>query len=312
MKSRSPYKIVYILGAPHSGSTLVDMAIGSTPYAFSMGELSFYTHAVKKIPHIKIAYANGFICTCGKEVSSCPVWSSVNDRVKVKTPIIKSRGILESTSMLINLINPLEKSLKLPISISHNKQILDAVFRQVKKSQPNVKYLIDSSKDPRRLYELLNDPNTQNSDIIVLHIVRDGKAYVNSYRKEVKKNPDMNAKSMFISALEWMGIQLMSIAILRKYKVKHITIKYNNFALNPQKVLNEIYGLLELEHVTLKDIFKNINNATFHNLQGNPLKKKKVKEIKHDQSWKTELTPFQQIFYTLFFYPFNKFWIFKK
>ncbi len=60
-------KCIYICGAGHSGSTLLDMLLGSHSQVASLGEIS-------NLP-MELAVNNK--CTCGQHIRNCEVWSDV-------------------------------------------------------------------------------------------------------------------------------------------------------------------------------------------------------------------------------------------
>jgi hypothetical protein len=59
--------VLYIAGNGHSGSTLLDIIIGSSPKVFSAGELTFITR-----DSILEEY-----CSCGSLIQDCEVWSKI-------------------------------------------------------------------------------------------------------------------------------------------------------------------------------------------------------------------------------------------
>ncbi len=68
----TPVSVVYIAGSSHSGSTLLDLLLGSHSAIESVGE-------AKKIPHLQTRIGHGErpLCTCQEELSRCPLWSEV-------------------------------------------------------------------------------------------------------------------------------------------------------------------------------------------------------------------------------------------
>lgn len=62
--------VVFILGSSHSGSTLLDLMIGSSPGFFSTGEL------VER-PRIHERVDDASRCTCGEPVLGCGFWEAV-------------------------------------------------------------------------------------------------------------------------------------------------------------------------------------------------------------------------------------------
>ena len=60
-------KLIYIIGSGRSGSTLLDITIGSQPRCFSSGEIC----------NLVQAYASEDLCACGSKIASCSFWSHV-------------------------------------------------------------------------------------------------------------------------------------------------------------------------------------------------------------------------------------------
>jgi len=69
---REKLPLIYIVGSSHSGSTLLDLLLGSHSSIESLGE-------AKKIPSIVAEISRGArpLCTCRQEVQDCPLWGSV-------------------------------------------------------------------------------------------------------------------------------------------------------------------------------------------------------------------------------------------
>ena len=60
-------KLIYIVGFGQSGSTLLDMMLGSDPNYFSSCELVYLIYA----------YFNGEYCSCVQKVEGCSFWPKI-------------------------------------------------------------------------------------------------------------------------------------------------------------------------------------------------------------------------------------------
>jgi hypothetical protein len=65
-------KIVYIAGLGHSGSTILDMALGANPQMVGLGEI----YAVFNSKNYKDLFENS-TCSCGKKGADCSFWKNV-------------------------------------------------------------------------------------------------------------------------------------------------------------------------------------------------------------------------------------------
>lgn len=64
-------KIIYIAGLGHSGSTILDMSLGTLPGVVGLGELKTLMDDHSRARH----YTS--ICSCGKKATECIVWKDV-------------------------------------------------------------------------------------------------------------------------------------------------------------------------------------------------------------------------------------------
>ena len=65
-------RIVYIAGLGHSGSTILDLAMGSHPDAVGLGEVYTLLRRKQRQNHM------GSLCSCGKKATACPFWSKLD------------------------------------------------------------------------------------------------------------------------------------------------------------------------------------------------------------------------------------------
>jgi hypothetical protein len=72
--------IIYIVGVGHSGSTLLDLLLGSHSKAFSVGELIALSSTERKMRRQRVLERP---CDCGAPMKiSCPIWSEVERRLQ--------------------------------------------------------------------------------------------------------------------------------------------------------------------------------------------------------------------------------------
>ncbi len=64
-------KIIYIAGLGHSGSTILDMSLGTLPGVIGLGELKTLMDDHTREKH----YTS--ICSCGKKATECMIWKEV-------------------------------------------------------------------------------------------------------------------------------------------------------------------------------------------------------------------------------------------
>jgi hypothetical protein len=149
-------KIIYILGSGHSGSTLLDLILGSNSNIESGGEIRRFTKIIADKE-----FRDSRICTCGQRLSACPYWEPIFAR-------IRAHGIDE------------QRFLGDPLTAQRDNAIfVGEVLRQSGK-----RVFADSTKSLRRLRIL---EKTQLFEISVLHLVRDGRAVAFSNMQKGRK-----------------------------------------------------------------------------------------------------------------------------
>jgi len=264
-------KIIFILAAARSGSTLLDKAIGSHSECFSLGEITNFANIFSK---------DKILCGCGRWVKDCPFWESVGNellmRANVKTlseynikEEYKHKGILKKIKALRNYLGFYDFSTR---KYLERTQIL--YNNIIQKSQKNV--LIDSSKGIRRSYML--SKFLKNYDAYFIHLIRDGKAVLNSKKKgyytvtlptgEQKKfypeKPNIDSKYFIKDWLQYNKRVLKTLKLVPSNKTYFL--KHEDLLTDPEKHLKNICNLVDLKY---QDSMPNLENDHNHILGGN-------------------------------------------
>jgi hypothetical protein len=88
-------KLIYIVGAQYSGTTLMSNMLGTAPEAFNIGEVN----------HLRQALTNKKkICTCGERVQSCSFWSPILSIVDVTHLLSLTASLSEKWKLALSLM----------------------------------------------------------------------------------------------------------------------------------------------------------------------------------------------------------------
>jgi hypothetical protein len=275
-------KLLYIVGSGHCGSTLLDLIIGSAPEVFSTGELGFYN--IYKENKIYNKENPEYICTCGKDFNKCEIWGEVNKNSNVK--IKKIFSLLESFKIILFTLFPF-----LPFKKSDYTDDTDKLLKKLKKviKDEDIIYFLDSSKDPRRLFYLLNNPKIK---VYPIHLIREAGGVAYSYNKKSRTKAGLKRKNFYISLLKWLGINLVTKKMLKNNPNK-IVIKYKDFCENPTKHIKLVNKKLNI-NIKTENFLREVNKITYHNIDGNVLRLKKINEIKYSNKWKNIVGVFKK------------------
>ncbi len=258
-QSPEKLKLVYILGAGHCGSTLLNLLLNAHSDIMALSELS----KMKKHMTVYAGQEDGLFHE--------PFWRRVRDRFEqvsplpmvdldTRPPTWSLRGLAGLTPEQIREWN------------AANERILTCIAEE-----GNVPILADASKLWQRLY-LLRRSGTL--DIYVLHIVRDGRAVVNSYLKKY---------GTFRHGLrKWMRSSLYAFYLKGKFdKRKWMRIHYEDLARDPEASLKEICGFVGVD---FQDDMLRFREAVNVGIGGNRMRKNTSNEIVLDERWKRELS----------------------
>ena len=291
--------LVYIAGCSYSGSTLLDMILGSLNKVTAVGEIK---RLAEHFPH---STGNG-LCTCGQALKECSFWKAVQQNVRdelgdqtisladipLRVPEPPSDGtkkvhryvpkldellLVAGSRWIWNWMKPFSKSVREQIRTTDNAiKVLEAI---AKVDQSEV--IADSSKAPRHLKQLyFADPKRFR----VIYLVRDG-------RGAAWSNCRRNKRTMAESAAWWRRVNQntqMMMSFIPKSSIYQI--RYEDLCTNPQAEIDALCSYLDIENTVDFSSFK-IPKDNLHMVSGNPMRFRKDElEIKSDEKWKSELS----------------------
>ena len=252
-------KVIYILGSGHSGSTLLDLIIGSHSYIESAGEIDRFWRYVSHQPP-QTGEKERF-CTCGQPIDQCQYWNKVRYELK------QTCGKTE--------INP--KSKNTEQFIENNYYFIKAILTASRK-----KIFCDSSKNSYRLDKFLN---SNLFDVHIVHLIRDGRAVGFSLKKKGARTSNNNLYDYYQAVKLWSKQNLM-------YKHKYmkdgnyLELKYEDLVRDPKTSIEQILAKLSLEFEPSQ---LNFSEYDHHNIGGNRMRMSK-QEIRKDMNYLENLS----------------------
>lgn len=283
-------KLIYIVSVSHSGSTLLDLTIGSTPEVFSMGEIGYYP-----------GYRDGWLhkypkCTCKKPFHECPFWAPIN-REKYNLYRYEDLEPLKRNMISHILFPSIMKKPEMP-SDDESVSFLRHVYERASESNKDLVYLLDSSKSLTRLFYLSQQ---KALEIYPILLVRDGRGVLNSWSKWIKN------KRSFMILLEWIATTYLARRFLKK-NPRSLHISYDLFCKDPRR---HIRNLNERLNITISEdaFLDRMAEKVYHNVDGNRLRFQRIAKIRCDEKWRKELSPLKKFVATVLLYPFNRMWV---
>ena len=293
-------KVLSILSRGHSGSTLLDIILGSIPGVFSMGEFHFLSWQLWRNGEQS---KNGQdLCTCGKTFFRCDVWGKVLQQIsekhgvdyisnpkKLRLVLYGRDSYFNETRFLDRLLRELtcrsctwplwEHLLRLLLNaplgrkVRNNWDVFDVVFDVV---QPTC--IVDSTKDIARFQALHMERPDQ---IVPLVLYRNARGIASSalkYKNDPRKELDSWLKSY----------NQRIFPVLQKLDCSYETVEYESLTQDPAGVRARIASRLGIEASPCPEVFQ---SKDYHLVAGNPMRYQPEIRVRYDDSWQTRLTP---------------------
>lgn len=295
--------LLIIIGAGHSGSTLLAKTLNAHSEIFALSEISnFEEDIIKDIS----------LCGCGENIHDCPFWEHVNQEL-MKTHGVgikqyprgynlrKERGSFYSKlrfygerNLAVNF-NMLSKHYRTRLQNMTN--LYEVVFKLTE-----AKILVDSSKTAKRAL-LIKNYLKNKYDIKIIHLVRDGRAVLYSYSKGYYEVKIRNAESGKIEMKRFYAESKKSLSEIVKLWIndnmdvyryhkpetnpEYYFMRYEDFANDPE---NQLISLLKHLNLHYEPEMLNLNRLQNHMVAGNASRINAETIQKPSEKWKTGLS----------------------
>lgn len=257
--------VVYIAGNHRSGSTLLDMVLGSHSRALSIGE----------IVALGEYFRQNKPCTCGEKIHDCPFWGEVQKRLAEdfgqQTPCSRYAPIHSASDLLRGLV-PFPSS----SSARYDGRLLQAVSAISGRD-----FVIDSSKTfSRLLFYLL----AYGGRTFVIHLTRDPRGVINSLLRTKEYATDR--LDLYIRWWRSTQSRLHRLSALRGPS-RILRLRFEDFCRSPVDALAPVLSSLGLE---FEPPMLDYGSHEHHNISGNiKTRKRAVAAITFREAWRDEL-----------------------
>ena len=250
-------RVIYIAGAAHSGSTLLDMMLNAHPEIISVGEvLNLNRVQYRNSGDVKVTR-----CSCGASgLLQCAFWSRVNAWIEDN----HGRSL---TDLNVDDYRPRDEQ--------HEPNAV--LFRAISEVSGK-KFIVDSSKIPRRLEYLLR---LDELNVHPIHLIRNPVGQIASV---IGRYGIVNS----IFRYEVVNVQTRQ----RLKSVSHGVVRYEDLVLEPERTLQGVLEPLGLEFDPLQLAWA---EQPKHSFAGNHARFQATSELVLDESWKHRLSPSQRL-----------------
>lgn len=252
MESDIEAKIVYILGAGRSGTTLMDIILGNSDNIFSAGELNRFAERSGK-PHDP------------RDENVSRYWEEIHLKLQNYFPLII--GLSRRMEYHNSFINRLFINKK---KLVQYKEFNLQLFDEIRSISGDKKIIVDSSKYPFRalsLYQIFGN------DLKVIYLKKEPISVIRSFANGDVEQP---SKSFFKANLYLLTVNLLCRIVFTKIKSPKMVVTYDqlvNDTLNTITLINNNLNL-DLSSLAYK-ISKNQSLEVGYLFDGNRLRKEK-------------------------------------
>ena len=309
-------RLVYVLSASHSGSTLLSMLLNTHPAVVTAGEL--------KAEHL--GDPDRYRCSCHELLKECPFWRTVANRMRSRgheffiTDAQTHFGSMDSawvTRLLRPLVRDALTERMRDAALSFSPVWRRGLPRMLRRSADLVhcvaevadaEVVVESSKLGLRLKYLAR---CDDLDITIVRLIRDGRAVALTYMRPDEFADARDAKlrgggagvnrdtrlSMDAAAREWRRSNEEAEALLQQLPaVRVIQVHYEDLCHTPVDTVNLIFTQLGLCTISSLENFRSLP----HHVIGNGMRLDTDNRVVLDDRWRnalvtTELSTFARV-----------------
>lgn len=284
-------KLIYILSNGRSGSTILDLILGSMPNTWTLGEAQL----------LDLEYDIDGICGSGEKLKESIFWKDIieeiefeKDDVKIShfrktSPNLKSHTgkvlrwdlLKEAFLGITNKEYPKKRNTYGVLNQGYFQKVLNHVHHE--KKMKDIEWIIDASKDPYRLMWL---QQSGMFDIKVIHLLKEPTSFV--YSTTLKYNLSNPLIKCIRMSIRWVVENKIMHQVCKKYfkKNEYYLLQYKDMASDPSGTIDKIvkhFGI-KLGEYTENQLWEKENYA----ISGNKSRWER-KKIRYDDSWEKKM-----------------------
>jgi hypothetical protein len=221
-ESSSKPKVVYVMGAGRSGSTILGIALGNCADFFYAGELD------KWLPNAGVTPLDG--------VGRARFWGEVRRDVSGADSLLgyAARCLERSSSLFRARRWTVGRRLRAPY-----RRVAAELYRAVSRTA-GARHVVDTSHYPLRAREL---QRASDIDLYLVFLVRDPQSVVASFARSDVREPTFG--TLKTNAYLWLTHLLSLVVFLSQRPDRRVFLRHEDLIANPEGVLRGLLGWLD-------------------------------------------------------------------
>jgi hypothetical protein len=214
-------KVVYVMGAGHSGSTILGITLGNCEGIFFAGELARWFRWEGKPPR--------------RGAERAQFWDGVREQVEIDLSGPEARSV-ERSSAAFRLAGRIAQRRRRARYARGAEELFRATARAT-----GATHIVDTSHFPRRARIL---QGLGGIDLYLLFLVRDPQSVLASYKsKEIATWP--KRVTVMTNTYLWLTHLLALFVFLRHPRERRLFLRHEAFVANPEGVLRDIFETID-------------------------------------------------------------------
>jgi hypothetical protein len=284
-------RVLYIMGAGRSGSTLLDTVLANHRDVVGVGELVNLHRA---------GWTANEICACGKLGTECDFWTRVKTGWLRRVPeatvdgyvALQQRFEFYSGLGLVQMLRMLRQRVSPTREFQDYLRQTEALYQAIAEASGKTT-VVDSSKHPLRGALLAH---LHGIDLRLIHLVRDARAVTWSRKKSLQANKrsgvqaPIQARPAWYSVAYWAFINVLSLLVCLMRRRQSLRVRYEDFVADPRGELERISHVCGLDYApTAQALLAHQPLKVEHPIAGNRLRMQGSITLKPDWEWRDKL-----------------------
>jgi len=280
-------EVLYIMGNPRSGSTILDTLLGNHPVIESVGELV-------NLP--ELGWKQNQFCACGHRARQCGFWEEVRESWLERTSLSGSSEYLRLQNR-VGQYRRLLPGFETPDTASEDftryAECTAALFETIGEVSGK-SIVVDSSKIPLRAYLLSLMPRV---DLKLIHLVRDVRGVTWSLRKSFTTDErggverEIKPQAVAKTVVNWLRINAQSVWVRERVAAENsICVRYEALMADPAQTLERIGTLVGSDFQELVATLQQGRPLSVgHTISGNRMRMAGSVRLWPDDEWRSKM-----------------------
>lgn len=284
-------RVIYIMGAGRSGSTLLDTVLASHPDVVGVGELTNLHSA---------GWTANEVCACGQLGTECHFWGRVRSGWQRRCPDATVEGYVALQKQfeffhwfgVRNVLRMMRQQVSQTNDFRAYLRQTEALYQAIAEASGK-SIVVDSSKSPVRGALLAH---LKSVDLRLIHLVRDARAVAWSRKKSLDANKQAGVQTaikprpVWYSVGYWAFVNVLSMIVCLLRWNGSLRMRYEDFVSSPKPQMDRVSRVVELDYSSAVQALLNGDSIKVeHPIAGNRMRMKGSITLKPDWEWMDRL-----------------------